>query len=75
MIIFPGWDLSSSFLLDQMRRKEKIFSLEYDNQYGELRGSCSNIDAQTMRIWSLNPEHDKPTLMEIKEFLRGNVIF
>ena len=31
MIFFPGWDISSSFLLDQMRRQEKSISFEDEN--------------------------------------------
>ena len=38
-------------------------------------GSGFSVDAQTMAIWSLAPEDDKLTLMEIKESPRGNVIF
>ena len=58
-----------------MRRHERSISFEDENQYGELRGSAYNIDAQKMAIWSLAPEDDKPALMEIKESPRGNVIF
>lgn len=52
MIVFPRWDISSSFLLDQIRRQQK-----------------------SMAIWSIALESKKPTLMEIKETLAGNVIF
>ena len=50
MIVFLGWDISSSFLLDHMRRQDKTISFEDENQLGELRGSRYNIDAQTMVI-------------------------
>ena len=36
LIVFPGWDISSSFLLDQMRRQEKSISYEEINPFGEL---------------------------------------
>ena len=75
MIVFSGWDLNLSFLLDQMRRQDKTSSFEDENQYGELKGSGYNIDVQTMTIWSLAPKHDELTLMEIKKSPRGNVIF
>lgn len=75
MIVFLGRDISSSCLLDQMRRQERTISFEDENQKGELRGSRYNINAQTMAIWSLAPENQKPTLMEIKDSLKGNVIF
>ena len=38
MIVFPGWDISSSFLLDQMRRQQKSISYEEINPFGELQG-------------------------------------
>lgn len=75
MIIFLGWDISSSLLLNQIRRQERSISLEDENHYGELRGSRSNIHAQTMAICCLALEHDKPTLMEIRESPRGSAIF
>lgn len=75
MIVFPGWDISSSFLLDQMRRQEKSISYEEINPFGELQGAGFNIDTKTMAIWSVAPESEKPTLMEIKETPAGNVIF
>ena len=75
MIVFPGWDINSSFLLDQMRRQDKSISFEEENYLGELRGSGYSIDVQTMKIWSLALEDEKPTLMKIKESPRGNVIF
>ena len=40
-----------------------------------MRGFEYNIDAHTMAIRSLAPEDQKPTLMEIKESPKGNVIF
>lgn len=58
-----------------MRRKERSISFEDENQYGELRGSRYNIDVQKMAIWSLATEHENPTLMEIRECPRGNIIF
>ena len=75
MIVFPGWDISSSFLLDQMRRQEKSISYEEINPFGELQGARLNIVTKTMAIWSVAPKLEKPTLMEIKETLAGNAIF
>lgn len=75
MIVFPRWDISSSFLLDQMRRQQKSISYEEINPFGELQGAGLNIDTKTMDIWSIAPESEKPTLMEIKETPAGNLIF
>ena len=67
MLLFPGWETSSSFLLDQIRKQEKFVSFEDANMFGETRGARFNIDAKKMAIWSLAPPHEKPSLMEIKE--------
>lgn len=75
VIVFPEWDISSSFLLDQMRRQEKSISYEDINPFGELQGAQFNIYTKTMAIWSVAPESEKPTLMEIKETPAGNAIF
>lgn len=75
MIIFLGWEDNSSFFLDQMRRQEKTISFEDVDQHGELRGSGYNIDAQTMATWSLAPENEELTLMEIIGSPYGNLIF
>jgi hypothetical protein len=75
MLLFPGWEISSSFFLDQIRRQENAISFEEENPFGVIQGSGFSVDAKTMAIWSLSPGVDKPTLMEIKESPQGNVIF
>ena len=75
MLLFLGWEINSSFLLDQIRKHEKSISFEYVNMFRETKGASFNIDAKTMAIWSLAPTHDKPSLMEIKETSQGNAIF
>ena len=75
MILFPGWKINSSFLLDQIRKQEKSISFEDTNIFGETNGARFNIDAKTVEIQSLALAHDKPTLMEIKETPQGNAIF
>ena len=67
MLLFLGWEISSSFLLDQIRKQEKSISFEDVNMFRETKGAGFNIDAKTMAIWSLAPAHDKPSLMEIEE--------
>ena len=66
MLLFPGWEINSSFLLDQIRKQEKSISFEETNMFGETKVIGFNIDAKTMAIWSMALAHDKPTLMEIK---------
>ena len=75
MLLFPGWEISSSFLLDQIRKQEKSISFEDVNMFGETRGAGFNIDAKTMAIWSLAPPHENPSLMEINGTPQGNAIF
>ena len=75
MIVFPSWEINSSFLLDQMKRHENIISFEDVNHQGELRGFGYSINAQIMVVWSLAPEHEKETLMETKKSPTRNVIF
>ena len=75
LLLFSRWEISSSFLLDQIRKQEKSISFEDTNMFGEKKGVGFNIDAKTMAIWSLTLAHDKPTLMEIKETPEGNEIF
>ena len=75
MLLFPSWEISSSFLLDQIKRREKSISFEDVNMFGETKGASFNIDAKTMAILSLALAHDKPSLMEIKETPQGNAIF
>ena len=74
MFFFLGWEIKSSFLLDQIRKQEKSISFEDTNMFGEIKGGGFNIDAKIMAIWSLAPAHDKPTLMEINETPQGNAI-
>ena len=50
MMVFQGWDISYSFLLDQMRRQERTISFEDENKKGQLRWSIYNIDSQTMTM-------------------------
>lgn len=75
MLLLPGWDLSSSFMLDQIRRQEKSISFEAFGPRGLQRGSGYNIDAQSLAVWSIAPELDKPKQMEVKDTPQGNVIF
>ena len=67
LLLLHGWEINSSFFLDQIRKQEKPISFEDTNMFGETKGAGFNIDAKTMAIWSLAPAHDKPTLIEIKE--------
>ena len=67
LLLFLGWEISSSFLLDKIRNKDKSISFGDTNLFGETNDVWFNIDAKTMAIWSLSLAHDKPTLMEIKE--------
>ena len=60
MLLFPRWEISSSFLLDQIRKQEKSISFEDVNMFGETRGAGFNIDAKTKTIQSLAPPHEKP---------------
>ena len=73
MLLFPGWELSSSFMLDQIRKQEKLVSLEETDISGKLQGSSFNIASKTMTIWSIDPYNNKTNLMEIKESPQGNV--
>lgn len=75
MLLFLGWEISSSFFLDQIRRQERAISFEEENPFGVIQGTGFSVDAKTMALWSLSPESNKPTLMEIKESAQGNVIF
>ena len=75
MLLFPGQEMNSSFLLDQIRKQDKSISFEDVSMFGETKGARFNIDAKTMAIWSLAPPHEKPSLMEIKETPQGNAIF
>lgn len=67
MLLFPSWELSSSFMLDQIRKQERPVSFEETNIIGELQGVGFNIDSKTIKIWSMALDDNKPTLMEIKE--------
>jgi hypothetical protein len=40
-----------------------------------VQGSGFSIDAKTMAVWSLAPEDNKPTLMEIRDSPQGSAIF
>ena len=50
MLLFPGWEISSSFLLDQIRKQEKSTSFEEVSMFGETKGAGFNIDAKIMVI-------------------------
>lgn len=75
ILFFPGWEISSSFLLDQIRRQDKSLSFEEENHLGVLQGSGFSIDAKTMAMWSLAPEDNKTTLMEIRDSPQWSAIF
>lgn len=51
MILVPRWDIERSFVLDQMRRKDKE----------------NNYDTKTLAIWSISPDTKKPRMMDIEE--------
>ena len=61
MLLFSGWEIRSSFLLNQIKRQERYVSFVDTNVYQETKGFGFNVDAKTLAIWSLAPEHDKPT--------------
>lgn len=75
MLIFLGWELSSSFMVDQIRRQDKSVSFEETNIFGELQGLRFNLDSKTMVVWSMDLDSNKPTLMEVRYSPLGNVIF
>ena len=50
MLLFPGWEINSSFLLDQIRKQEKSISFEEVSMFGETKGVGFNIDSKTMAI-------------------------
>lgn len=66
MILTLGWDLEQGCMLYQVRRKDKAISYEVYGEDGLTRGSCFNIDAKTLAIWSISPEINKPKLMDVQ---------
>lgn len=75
MLLFPGWEINSSFLLDQIRRQDKALSFEEENPFGVIQGVGFLVDANTMAMWILAPKDNNPTLMEIKDSPQGSAIF
>ena len=50
MLLFPRWEPSSSFMLDQIRKQDRSVSFEGTNITGELQGSRFNIESKRMVI-------------------------
>lgn len=74
MNLTPTWDLEQAFMLDQIRRHDKAISFEAYATEGLTRGSEFNIDTNTLAIWSIAPETNKPKLMDVQSTPQGNLI-
>lgn len=73
MLIFSSWEMSSSFLLDQIRRQDKSISFEV-NITREFQGFDFNVDAQIMAVWSFVPKLDKQGSSMEKEMKKTYVL-
>lgn len=70
----PGWDLGTTFMLDQIRRQEKSISYEAFGAQSLQRGSSFNFDNKTLVVWSFAPETNKSLLMYVKDIAQDSSI-
>ena len=66
MFLFLGWEISSSFMLDQIRRQSKSITFKETNIIFELQGIGFNIDTKTRAIPSVALESNNRTLIRSK---------
>ena len=74
MILIPNWDIEKAFVLDQLRRQDKIISYEAIGSDGFKRGSRFNVDTKTLAVWSVAPNTKKPKMMDISVTAQGSMI-
>jgi regulator of replication initiation timing len=71
-MLMPGWDLQSTFVIDQIRRQEDpLLKTEFEMD-DVLKGSGFDPKSKTLAIWSLAPATQKPLVMTIREEKRAD---
>src|SRR5271156_5395037 len=72
VMLMPGWDLQSTFVIDQIRRQEDpLLKTEFEMD-DVLKGSGFDPKSKTLAIWSLAPATQKPLVMTIREGKRAD---
>lgn len=66
IILFPGWDLSASFIFDSLLHADnKDFKLNVQGVNGIFIGSRYDLDEQAMLLWALYPPNKRPKNIDV----------
>lgn len=66
VILFPGWDLSASFIFDSLlHSNNKDFKLDIQGINNVFIGSRFDQDEEALLLWALYPSNKRPKIIDV----------